>query len=860
MLNLDLTKAQKKIAPLVPQTGGVDELFQFFDSIGAQIVNPKMDGEIHRFDWTTKKSGWYVIHKVRDNFFISVAGDWANGGETWVFKSDSTRLSKTEQRRIDEKIKIAKQKAESERLLMQDNARETAKQLFRQSKTEITGYLKRKKISKNFGTRSKENILVVPCRDIDGKFWGAQKILDNGAKFFEKGQKVKGTFHVLNGNLEDAETIYIAEGFATAASIAEAMDAVVVCAFNASNLVEVGKIISDRIQQTPIVICGDEDKFTEIGNAGRTAALELAKYAQGEAIFPVFKDESTKPTDFNDLFCLEGIEAVREQLKPKAEPIERDYVRALGFNENHFFYTSSFNKYVVALSPSSHTQLNLCSLAPLKYWEGRFPNKKPGPGFIDWSEAASRLMNNCRMAGRFNPKLVRSSGAWKGDHGELILNTSESLLVNGREMDLHKINQRAMYQPGNVKFPAPVKDFCSAEEAKELIEALKMLNWAKKESPLYLAGWIFLAPLCGALDWRPHIWLTGPSGSGKSTIMNELVHNILGEFAVFVQGASSEAGVRQRIKTDAVPLIFDEFETNNKKSAQKVEAMVELFRQASSDTLSSVVRGTPEGNSIDYSIRFMGLNASVNVQLTHEADQNRFVVTELKRTEPSMESVENYQSFLREVQKFKGDFGKRLYSRAFAMWEPIKTNKALFYSNFSKVHGGRAADLYGTLISGLYAMENDVAIEPDAVGDYLSQFALDIHEERTDQDEGDEMACLNHLLDHVLVFAGGERHSVRECLERLVKGIESDTFLNECDRMLKNIGIKFIDEGFPKFAIANSHSQLDKIYDDTKWRKCHKRSLRRIEGHEVPTNAIRIIGKTRATILPISAALSESDF
>ena len=31
-----------------------------------------------------------------------------------------------------------------------------------------------------------------------------------------------------------------------------------------------------------------------------------------------------------------------------------------------------------------------------------------------------------------------------------------------------------------------------------------------------LAGWTTLAPICGALQWRPHVWLTGASGSGPS--------------------------------------------------------------------------------------------------------------------------------------------------------------------------------------------------------------------------------------------------------------------------------------------------------------------------------------------------------
>jgi nucleoid-associated protein YgaU len=33
---------------------------------------------------------------------------------------------------------------------------------------------------------------------------------------------------------------------------------------------------------------------------------------------------------------------------------------------------------------------------------------------------------------------------------------------------------------------------------------------------MLLAGWIALAPICGAMRWRPHLWLTAAAGAGKA--------------------------------------------------------------------------------------------------------------------------------------------------------------------------------------------------------------------------------------------------------------------------------------------------------------------------------------------------------
>lgn len=63
--------------------------------------------------------------------------------------------------------------------------------------------------------------------------------------------------------------------------------------------------------------------------------------------------------------------------------------------------------------------------------------------------------------------------------------------------------------------------------------------------------------LCGALKWRPRIWLTSGTGSGKSTIQNDFVSFLMNGISVYAQGNSTEAGIRQHLKSDALPVLFD---------------------------------------------------------------------------------------------------------------------------------------------------------------------------------------------------------------------------------------------------------------------------------------------------------------
>ena len=84
---------------------------------------------------------------------------------------------------------------------------------------------------------------------------------------------------------------------------------------------------------------------------------------------------------------------------------------------------------------------------------------------------------------------------------------------------------------------------------------------------MLLAGWVALAPTCGCLDWRPHIWLTGGAGTGKSLI-HRFISPLLHDMGVPVSGNTTEAGLRQTLKSDALPVVFDEAESMKKQIKQ----------------------------------------------------------------------------------------------------------------------------------------------------------------------------------------------------------------------------------------------------------------------------------------------------
>ncbi|PVZ77530.1 hypothetical protein C9426_35735 [Serratia sp. S1B] len=153
--------------------------------------------------------------------------------------------------------------------------------------------------------------LVIPLHEYKGELITAQRIFPDGTKYFFKDCGKKGACYVIPG---DDSTILIAEGFATAASCFEATGYTCIMAIDCGNLIEVAKAVRSKTK-VPIVIVADNDKYKG-ENAGVKAADKAAKLVGGVIFIPEFQDETTKPTDANDLALLEGTAELKRQLEP----------------------------------------------------------------------------------------------------------------------------------------------------------------------------------------------------------------------------------------------------------------------------------------------------------------------------------------------------------------------------------------------------------------------------------------------------------------------------------------------------------------------------------------------------------------
>ena len=158
-----------------------------------------------------------------------------------------------------------------------------------------------------------------------------QAIDAQGGKFFLPGGEVGGAYgKIAAPNSDWTSGVYLAEGFATAASIHMATGKPVVIAFNAGNLPKVAAKMAQILpEKAPVYIAADNDasqtgikKAAEAAKVlGSRARVVMPEFTGDEiARFQARHGQDSLPSDFNDLHELQGLEAVKAALDTPIAP------------------------------------------------------------------------------------------------------------------------------------------------------------------------------------------------------------------------------------------------------------------------------------------------------------------------------------------------------------------------------------------------------------------------------------------------------------------------------------------------------------------------------------------------------------
>lgn len=242
-----------------PQTAFADAL----NAAGLKLTGaPVMDGTLHRVavdgDRGAQRSGAYVGYLdgrpagVIQNFKTGTKINWKSDLDAPMDKEAAARLAaEAAQRRQERDQAIRAEQAEAA-------SKAVAQIRDAQAVTEHQ-YLSRKGVEA-FGLKQDAmGRLMVPIADYEGKITSLQTIDADGVKGFLKGGKIAGGQHLIGDN-DPTKPLYIAEGYATGATVHQMTGEAVSVAFNASNLLPVAEAAREKWPDRPIIIVADNDE------------------------------------------------------------------------------------------------------------------------------------------------------------------------------------------------------------------------------------------------------------------------------------------------------------------------------------------------------------------------------------------------------------------------------------------------------------------------------------------------------------------------------------------------------------------------------------------------------------------------
>jgi phage/plasmid primase-like uncharacterized protein len=285
---------------------------QLRDAItAAGLVPPKeviLDGKVHRFNSGTKgagghgdKPGWYIA--FGDGIPAGRFGCWRSGIESTWRADIGRKFSHTEEMAHVRRMGEAKALRDAENARKQEVAANTVETIWTECGPASPDhpYLKAKGVQPHGARVTGDGRLVVPLFDQGGGLSSLQYIAADGGKLYHSGAQTGGRFWQI-GTLDEPGTLYVAEGFATAATIHEATGRPCIVAYSASNLVPVTGILREIYGAAQdIVVVADNDA----SNVGQKYAEQAsAKFGARMVLIPELGDANDWVQSGHDLLSL----------------------------------------------------------------------------------------------------------------------------------------------------------------------------------------------------------------------------------------------------------------------------------------------------------------------------------------------------------------------------------------------------------------------------------------------------------------------------------------------------------------------------------------------------------------------------
>jgi putative DNA primase/helicase len=487
----------------------------------------------------------------------------------------------------------------------------------------------------------------------------------------------------------------------------------------------------------------------------------------------------------------------------------------LGHDQTHHYFLRRNVRMPYKIAIGAFTASRLISLAPVSYWMAKSLTTD-GDG-VKVQLAQDMVEAISFDVGQYRPERIRGAGVWRDQDGFVINDGAKLIRGDGEAINFDQHKGQHHYISSSVQFGAMSGHMASADEGKQLAELFDVQGWANRAQSVLAMGWSLIAPFGGILRWRPHAWITGRRGTGKSFVLEHLMSALCGPFAHRGSGKDSEAGLRRSLDMDARPVILDEMEPKGQRAAERVSAILDLARNASSDGSGYITLAAPDGGTQRFVVRSCFCFGSIQTPDEGAAIASRITMLELKAPRNQAEKFKRSSQLEADCLADPGRFRRRTFRRLGQIVQDIeylRTERREFFGE------QRRADQIAPMLSAAWAAQSDQSIQSVDGLTWLADISPWLCQDH-DQQADDEEAVIGHLMSAHIRIDGNQTRTVGELLH---SGYCADGTVDDHRAVLERYGIRVFSGGL---AIKAKSDQIKTLLKDTPYATGYGAQIRR---------------------------------
>jgi hypothetical protein len=437
------------------------------------------------------------------------------------------------------------------------------------------------------------------------------------------------------------------------------------------------------------------------------------------------------------------------------------------------------------------------------------------------AELARRdLYAACRERGPWSPTdMVRGRGAWLDETGRLILHCGEFLYLAGENGKPGKVVDTGehgdFFYARRPKSAMPWKmpiETVEENPAVELVEILRSWNFVRGDVDVMLIlGWLGVAFMGAALDWRPSVFVVGDAGTGKSSL-HGLLKQILGRGMIATTNATS-AGLYQLVGHDALPIAIDEIEGDD--AGDQAQQIIKMARDAASGSVR--IRGGADHKGVEFMARSAFLFSAINPPPINKASLSRLALLQLRALDPSKK-----QPLIRDPETIGQKLLRRVADHFDDFRRLLEQYKTVLYENG---HSSRGQMTFGTFLAAAHMLLGDEGMEAAKLPyEKLDHWGVMLGAEATPETSGGQpnwSKCIEEILTAPLdAWNKGERSTVGQLLFDLVEERNNATFGGTREKLsVAGLGLVEIGRAFEGYTLCVPHEgkDINKLMADTSY-------------------------------------------